>query len=89
MITQSATVNQLSAAPIIGVKMQKLDDGDHFPIANTAGDCGMISRYKKIPTDGNYIVVIQGGEIGFVRAEAGALSLLNNNLGWTQTTNCE
>jgi hypothetical protein len=89
MMYQANPVSQVSSNPIIGVKMQKLQAGDHFPIANTDDNLGMISKYTKIPTDGNYIVVVRGGVLGFVKANPGPLQLFNNDLGWTSTQDCE
>lgn len=88
MMYQANPVSQISAHPVIGVKMERLS-GDHFPIANSDDGLGMISKYTKIPTDGNYIVVIQNGQLGFVKANPGQLQLFNNNLGWTSTQDCE
>lgn len=86
---QANPVSQASNNPVIGVKMQKLASGDHFPIANSDDNLGMISKYTKFPTGGNYIVVIRGGELGFVEAPAEGLQLLNNSLAWTATQDCE
>lgn len=89
MMYQANPVSQVFSNPIIGVKMQKLQAGDHIPIANTEDNLGMISKYTKIPTDGNYIVVIRGGVLEFVKANSGPLQLFNNDLGWTSTQDCE
>lgn len=88
MMYQANPVSQASSQPVIGVKMEKLS-GDHFPIANSDNGLGMISKYQKIPTDGDYIVVVRGGVLGFVKANPGPLQLFNNNLGWTATQDCE
>jgi hypothetical protein len=48
-----------------------------------------IPDFAKLPTDGNYIVVVIGGELQFVKANSGSLQLFNNNLGWTDTESCE
>lgn len=89
MMPKADSVNQISAAPIIGVKMQKLAPGDHIPIANTEDNLGMISKYTKIPTTGDYIVVVRSGVLNFIAAPSDGLQLFNNSLGWTPTQECE
>jgi hypothetical protein len=46
-------------------------------------------NWKSIPSGGNYVVTVQGGQIVFVEAPAGDLQVFNNNLGWTPTEACE
>jgi hypothetical protein len=89
MRNQSNPMSQISQENTIGIKMQKLASGDHFPIANSDDGYGMISKYTKFPTEGDYIVVVRGGVLGFVQAPSGPLQLLNNSLGWTSTQDCE
>lgn len=48
-----------------------------------------IPNFTQLPNDGNYIVVVRGGVLGFVKANPDPLQLFNNNLGWTSTQDCE
>lgn len=66
MIPKSDSSNQTSATPIIGVKMQKLEPGDHIPLANTEDDFGMISKYIKPPATGTYILGSVNGSIEWI-----------------------
>lgn len=72
MMYQANPVSQISAHPVIGVKMERLS-GDHFPIANSDDGFGMISKYTKIPTDGNYVVVVKNGQLAFNKIQSGIM----------------
>jgi hypothetical protein len=48
-----------------------------------------IPEFTQLPNDGNYIVVVRNGILGFVKANPGPLQLFNNSLEWTNTEACE
>ena len=48
-----------------------------------------IPNFTQLPNDGNYVVVVRNGVLGFVKANPGQLQLFNNSLGWTNTKECE
>jgi hypothetical protein len=82
--------SQMSGSVIAGIKEQRFNGQDHFPLAGTTtnGFDG-IYKYMKIPTDGNYIIAVKNGQISFIQAPSGELKLLNNSLQWTGTDECE
>lgn len=85
--------SQMSGSATIGIKEQIFSNKDHFPIAGTiqtgAGQFDGIYKYLQIPDSGNYVVAIMNGQITFIPAPSGGLSLFNNSLGWTATQDCE
>lgn len=46
-------------------------------------------QFSPVPPSGKYVVTIQNGQIQFVLAPPGDLKILNNDLGWTDTEDCE
>jgi hypothetical protein len=48
-----------------------------------------IPNFTQLPNNGNYVVVVRNGILGFVQANSGSLQLFNNSLGWTDTESCE
>ena len=58
--------------------------GNYIPFSQN----GLIDGWGQIPSSGNYIMTVQGGQISFLSVPTGALQLLNNSLTWTATENC-
>jgi hypothetical protein len=82
-IGEQTSVNGKSI-PAIPNFTQLPNDGNYVVVVING-----VLGFVKLPNDGNYVVVVRNNVLGFVKANPGQLQLFNNDLGWTDTKECE